>query len=71
MQTSSIHKALRLAAGSMIAACSIFGTAGLASADDKGGDGDKDPITQPPPGGPNLPTDPSEGLPVPIPGGGG
>lgn len=70
MQTSSMQKIVRLAAGSIIAACSIFGTAGLAAAEGEGG-GDKDPITQPPPGGPNLPTDPSEGLPVPIPGGGG
>ena len=65
MQTS-MQKVLRLAAGSMIAACSIFGTAGLAAADEG-----TDPAPQPPPGGPNLPTDPSEGLPVPLPGGGG
>ncbi len=69
MQTSSKHKLLRLAAGSIIAACSVFGTAGLAAADGDPGNGDKDP--KPPPSLPNLPTDPSEGLPVPIPGGGG
>ena len=69
MQTTSKHKVLRLAAGSIIAACSVFGTAGLAFADDKGGGDDKDP--KPPPSLPNLPTDPGEGLPVPVPGGGG
>ena len=65
MQTTSKHKVLRLAAGSILAACSVFGTAGFAFAN---GD-DKDP--KPPPSLPNLPTDPGEGLPVPVPGGGG
>lgn len=71
MRTPTMQKALRLMTGSMIAACSIFGTAGLAAADQGGGGGGKDPAPQPPPGGPNLPTDPREGLPVPLPGGGG
>ena len=70
MQTSPKHKVLRLAAGSLLAACSIFGTAGLAHADGEGGGG-KDPAPNPPPGGPTIPKHPGEGLPVPIPGGGG
>ncbi len=61
---------LRVAAASMLAACTMFGTAGLAAADDGGGGG-KDPAPNPPPGGPTIPKHPGEGLPVPIPGGGG
>jgi hypothetical protein len=68
MQTSK-HKFLRVAAGSLIAACSILGTAGLASADEGGGG--KDPAPNPPPGGPTIPKHPGEGLPIPLPGGGG
>ena len=66
MRTSSKHKVLRLAAGSLIAACSMFGTA---YADNNGGG--KDPAPNPPPGGPTIPKNPGEGLPVPLPGGGG
>ena len=69
MRTSTTQKVLRLAAGSLLAACTILGTAGLASAD--GGGGGKDPAPNPPPGGPTIPKHPGEGLPVPIPGGGG
>jgi hypothetical protein len=68
MRTSK--KVLRLAAGSMIAACSIFG-AGFASADEGGDGGGKDPAPNPPPGGPTIPKHPGEGLPIPLPGGGG
>jgi hypothetical protein len=72
MRTSSMQKVLRVAAGSMIAACSVLGTAGLAAADGEGGGGgQKDPAPNPPPGGPTIPKHPGEGLPVPIPGGGG
>jgi hypothetical protein len=68
MRTSK-QKVLRLAAGSLIAACSMFGTAALA---DEGGDGGgKDPAPNPPPGGPTIPKNPGEGLPIPLPGGGG
>ena len=70
MQTSRMRKAVHLAAGSMMAACMIFGTAGLAAADGNGGGG-KDPAPNPPPGGPTIPKNPGEGLPVPLPGGGG
>ena len=66
---TSKHKFLRVAAGSLIAACSIFGTAGLSAADEGGGG--KDPLPNPPPGGPTIPKHPGEGLPVPLPGGGG
>ena len=45
----------------------MFGTA---YADDNGG-GEKDPAPNPPPGGPTIPKNPGEGLPVPLPGGGG
>jgi hypothetical protein len=69
MRTSPTQKVLRLAAGSLLAACTVFGTAGLANAD--GGGGGKDPAPNPPPGGPTIPKHPGEGLPVPIPGGGG
>ena len=68
MRTTSMQKVLRLAAGSMLAACTILGTAGLAAAD--GGGGGKDPAPNPPPGGPTIPKNPGEGLPVPFPGGG-
>jgi hypothetical protein len=70
MRTSPTQKVLRLAAGSLLAACTVLGTAGLANADDGGGGG-KDPAPNPPPGGPTIPKHPGEGLPVPIPGGGG
>jgi hypothetical protein len=69
MRTTPTQKVLRLAAGSLLAACTVLGTAGLASAD--GGGGGKDPVPNPPPGGPTIPKHPGEGLPVPIPGGGG
>lgn len=68
--TLSKQKVLRLAAGSMLAACSIFGTAGLAGADEGGDGGGKDPAPNPPPGGPTIPKHPGEGLPIPLPGGG-
>ena len=69
MQRSPKQKVLRLAAGSLIAACSMFGTAFA----DEGGPGDgggKDPAPNPPPGGPTIPKNPGEGLPIPLPGGG-
>ena len=66
MRTSK-QKVLSLAAGSLLAVCSMFGTA---YADDSGGGG-KDPAPNPPPGGPTIPKNPGEGLPVPLPGGGG
>jgi hypothetical protein len=57
----------KLTAGSLIAACSIFGTAGLA-----GAAGDETPPDEGPgPSVPNIPENPSEGLPIPLPGGGG
>jgi hypothetical protein len=68
MQTSAKQKVFRLAAGSLLAAGSIVGTAGLAAAEEGGGG--KDPAPNPPPGGPTIPKHPGEGLPVPLPGGG-
>jgi hypothetical protein len=65
------QKVLRLAAGSLLAASSIFGTAGMAFADEGGDGGGKDPQPNPPPGGPTIPKHPGEGLPIPLPGGGG
>lgn len=69
MLTTPTKKLLRLAAASMFAACTILGSAGVATAD--GGGGGKDPLPNPPPGGPTIPKNPGEGLPVPLPGGGG
>lgn len=69
MQISSKQKLLRLVAGSMFAAGTVFGTAAVANAEGEGGGGDGAPGL-PAPALPNIPTDPSEGLPVPIPGGG-
>jgi len=71
MRTSSKQKVLRLAAGSLIAACSMFGTSALANEGGDGGGGGKDPAPNPPPGGPTIPKHPGEGLPIPLPGGGG
>jgi hypothetical protein len=73
MRNTSKQKTLRkLAAGSLIATCSLFGTAGLALAEDGGGGGSTPPDEGPGPSLPNIPEDPiGEGLPVPIPGGGG
>ena len=68
MQISSKQKLLRLVAGSMFVAGTVFGTAAMASAEGEGGGGEGPGI--PAPALPNIPTDPSEGLPVPIPGGG-
>ena len=68
MRNSKFRK---VAAGSLIAACSVFGTAGMALAEG-GGDGSTPPDEGPGPSLPNLPENPvEEGLPVPIPGGGG
>lgn len=61
----------KLTAGSLIAACSIFGTAGLAGAEGEGGGGSTPPDEGPGPSLPNIPENPSEGLPIPLPGGGG
>jgi len=69
MRTTPTQKLLRLAAGSIFAASMVLGGAGLAHADEGGGG--KDPLPNPPPGGPTIPKHPGEGLPVPIPGGGG
>jgi hypothetical protein len=71
MRTTRMQRMLHLTAGSVLAACTIFGTAGLAAAGDDGPGGGKDPAPNPPPGGPTIPKDPGEGLPVPLPGGGG
>jgi hypothetical protein len=73
MQNPSKQKTLRkLTAGSLIAVCSLFGTAGLALAAEDGGGGSTPPDEGPGPSLPNIPEDPiGEGLPVPIPGGGG
>jgi hypothetical protein len=70
MRTPSMQKALRVMAGATLAACTVLGTAGLAAADGNGGGG-KDPAPNPPPGGPTIPKNPGEGLPIPFPGGGG
>jgi hypothetical protein len=66
--TPSKQKFLRVAAGALIAASSVFGAVGVAGAEPGGG---KDPAPNPPPGGPTIPKHPGEGLPVPLPGGGG
>lgn len=69
MLNPSKQKWIKLAAGSMLAACSIFGTVSAAGAEGDGGGGGAEPgLPQPAP--PNIPDDPSEGLPVPVPGGG-
>ena len=69
MQISSKQKLVRLVAGSMLAAGTTFGTAAVAGAEGEGGGGGGAPGV-PAPAPPNIPTDPSEGLPVPLPGGG-
>jgi len=75
MQVSAKQKVFRIAAGSLLAACSVFGAAGAAGAEEGGGGDDRagggsDPgVPQPVP--PNIPDDPGEGLPIPLPGGGG
>ena len=69
MQSSSKQKMLRLVAGSMFVAGTVFGTTAVASAEGEGGGVGGAPGV-PAPSLPNIPTDPSEGLPVPIPGGG-
>jgi hypothetical protein len=77
MRNTSKQKTLRkLAAGSLIAACALF-PAGIAVAEDGGGGGSNPPGGSTPPDEgpgpslPNIPEHPGEGLPVPIPGGGG
>ena len=71
MRITSKHMR-KLAAGSLIAACSLFGTAGLAGAEGEGGGESTPPDEGPGPSLPNIPENPvEEGLPVPIPGGGG
>ena len=78
MRNTSKQKTLRkLAAGSLIAACALFPAAGVALAEDGGGGGSNPPGGSTPPDEgpgpsiPNIPEHPGEGLPVPIPGGGG
>jgi hypothetical protein len=56
MQVSTKKKLLRLAAGSIFAAGAVFVPAA-------------DAVAKAPPELPNLPTDPAEGLPLPLPGG--
>ena len=69
MRNSKFRK---VAAGSLIAACSVFGTAGMAFAEGEGGGGSAPPDEGPGPSLPNIPENPvEEGAPVPIPGGGG
>ena len=65
MQISAKQKLLRLAAGSVFAAGTVLIPATVATAEGEGG-----APGVPAPTPPNIPTDPSEGLPVPIPGGG-
>lgn len=64
MQISVKQRLVRLAAGSIFAAGTVLIPAAVASAEVDGG-------RKAPPELPNIPTDPIEGLPVPIPGGGG
>jgi hypothetical protein len=65
MQISAKQRLLRLAAGSIFAAGTVLIPAAVASAEDESGRvGAKAPRL------PDIPTDPIEGLPVPIPGGG-
>lgn len=72
MRHTSKHKMLRIAAGSLLAAGSMFGTAGMAFAEGEGGGGSTPPDEGPGPSIPNLPENPiEEGLPIPLPGGGG
>ena len=68
MQISSKQKMIRLAAGSIFAAGSVFIPAAVAGAE---GEGDAVAPSVPhkaPPELPDMPTDPAEGLPVPVPG---
>ena len=69
MQISSRQKMLRLVAGSIFAAGTVLIPATVATAEGDGGGGPGGPGV-PAPALPNIPTDPSEGLPVPLPGGG-
>ena len=67
MQISAKQKLLRLAAGSIFAAGTVLIPAAVASAEGEAGRlGVKAP-----PEMPDIPTDPAEGLPVPLPGHGG
>ncbi len=67
MQISAKQRLLRLAAGSVFAAGAVLIPATVASAEGEGGR----TILKAPPELPDIPTDPAEGLPVPIPGHGG
>ncbi len=63
---ASKHNLVRLVAGSLTAASSLFGLSGMAAAADDPG---LPPVPAPTP--PNIPENPiEEGLPVPLPGGG-
>lgn len=66
MQISAKQRLLRLAAGSIFAAGTVFIPVALASPEGEGGRaGAKAPRL------PDVPTDPAEGLPVPLPPGDG
>lgn len=67
MQISAKQRLLRLAAGSVLAAGTMLIPATVASADSDAGRID----VKAPPEMPDIPTDPAEGLPVPVPGHGG
>ncbi|HYH49439.1 MAG TPA: hypothetical protein VEG38_07810 [Acidimicrobiia bacterium] len=64
MQISTKQKLLRVAAGSIFAAGAVFIPAAAATAEGEAGRVD----IKGPPQLPDMPTDPAEGLPVPIPG---
>lgn len=63
MRISTKQRMLRLAAGSIFAAGSVFIPAAVA-----GADSDAERVAKAPPELPDIPTDPAEGLPLPNPG---
>lgn len=65
MQISAKQRLLRLAAGSIVAAGTVLIPTTVASAEVEGGRAG----LKAPPELPDMPTDPIEGLPVPLPGG--
>jgi hypothetical protein len=75
MQISAKQKLIRLAAGSIFAAGTVLIPAAVASAEGEGGGAGalvpSLPNKAPHPLPDEIPTDPAEGLPVPVPGHGG
>ncbi len=65
MQISAKHKSLRMAAGSILAVGTVLIPSAVASAEVEDGRAG----LKAPPQLPDGPTDPIEGLPVPLPGG--